>query len=85
MTNASQDHPIQHGSDDAVLDEKLRGVLLQVADDSQLRPEEDVEALLRQRLRDTRIEIPEESIPGLAKRIPGLTQRGGGDLSPGAH
>ncbi|QHC66457.1 hypothetical protein GSU68_07595 [Rathayibacter sp. VKM Ac-2759] len=85
MTNASQDHPIQHGSDDAVLDEKLRGVLLQVAGDSQLRPEEDVEALLRQRLRDTRIEIAEESIPGLAKRIPGLTQRGGGDLSPGAH
>ncbi|KQQ01505.1 MULTISPECIES: hypothetical protein [unclassified Rathayibacter] len=85
MTNASQDHPIQNGSDDAVLDEKLRGVLLQVAGDSQLRPEEDVEALLRQRLRDTRIEIPEASIPGLAKRIPGLTQRGGGDLSPGAH
>jgi len=85
MTNASQDHPIQHGSGDAHLDEKLRGVLLQVAADVELRPDEDVEALLRQRLRDTRIDISEESIPGLAKRIPGLTQRGGGDVNPGAH
>ena len=85
MTNASQDHPIQHGSDDAPLDEKLRGILLQVAGDAELRPEEDVEALLRQRLRDTRIEIAEEHIAGLARRIPGLTQRGGGDLNPGAH
>lgn len=85
MTNASQDHPIQHGSDDAHLDEKLRGVLLQVAGDAQLHPDEDVEALLRQRLRDTRIEISPEAIPGLAQRIPGLMQRGGGDLSPGAH
>lgn len=85
MTSASQDHPVQHGSDDAPLDEKLRGVLLQVAGDAELRPDEDVEALLRQRLRDTQISISEESIPGLAKRIPGLMQRGGGDLSPGAH
>ncbi|MBF4462562.1 MULTISPECIES: hypothetical protein [unclassified Rathayibacter] len=85
MTDAFQDHPIQHGSDDAALDEKLRGVLLQVAADAELRPEEDVEALLRQRLRDTRIAISEEAIPGLARRIPGLTQRGGGDVNPGAH
>lgn len=85
MTNASQDHPIQHGSDDAVLDEKLRGILLQIAGDLQLRPDEDAEALLRQRLRDTEIEIPEASIPGLANRIPGLTQRSDGDLNPGAH
>ncbi|KZX20486.1 hypothetical protein [Rathayibacter tanaceti] len=85
MTNASQDHPIQHGSDDAQLDEKLRGVLLQVAGDAELRPEEDVEALLRQRLRDTKISIAEEAIPGLAARIPSLTRRGGGDLTPGAH
>ncbi|QHF20463.1 hypothetical protein GTU71_06075 [Rathayibacter sp. VKM Ac-2762] len=85
MTNASQDHPIQHGSDDAQLDEKLRGVLLQVAGDAELRPEEDVETLLRQRLRDTRISISDEAIPGLAERIPGLMQRGGGDVNPGAH
>ncbi|OOB89752.1 hypothetical protein [Rathayibacter sp. VKM Ac-2630] len=85
MTNASQDHPIQHGSDDAVLDEKLRGILLQVAGDLQLRPDEDPEALLRQRLRDTRIELSEESIPGLAKRIPGLTDRSTGEMNPGAH
>ncbi|PPG07255.1 MULTISPECIES: hypothetical protein [unclassified Rathayibacter] len=85
MTNASQDHPIQHGSDDAQLDEKLRGLLLQVAGDAELRPEEDVEILLRQRLRDTRISISDEAIPGLAKRIPGLMQRGGGDVNPGAH
>ncbi|KQQ11221.1 MULTISPECIES: hypothetical protein [Rathayibacter] len=85
MTNASQDHPIQHGSDDAVLDEKLRGILLQVAGDLQLRPDEDPEALLRQRLRDTRIELSEESIPGLAKRIPGLTDRSNGEMNPGAH
>jgi hypothetical protein len=85
MTNASQDQPIQDGSGDAQLDEKLRGVLLQVAGDASLRPEEDVEALLRQRLRDTRISISDEAIPGLAKRIPGLMQRGGGDLAPGTH
>ena len=85
MTNASQDHPIQHGSDDAVLDEKLRGILLQVAGDLQLRPDEDPEALLRQRLRDTRIEIPEESIAGLVERIPGLDERSDGEMNPGAR
>lgn len=83
MTKASQDHPIQNGSADAQLDEKLHGVLVQVIGDATLRPEEDVEALLRQRLRDAHIQISEENMLELVQLIPELVQRD--DQNPGAH
>lgn len=85
MTEAEQTHPIQAGSDDAHIDEKLRGILLQLAADHDSRPDEDLEAVLTKRLKDSGITLSPEYIATLARRIPGLTREEGTDLQPGVH
>jgi hypothetical protein len=47
------------GSTEASHEDRLAGVVQQVRADLQLRPEEDGEALLRQRLTDVGIELDE--------------------------
>ncbi|MDN4614373.1 hypothetical protein P5G50_07915 [Leifsonia sp. F6_8S_P_1B] len=53
----TQDEPIMDGSTEATHEDRLAGVVQQVRADLQLRPEEDREELLRQRLTDVGIEL----------------------------
>lgn len=85
MTNAEQNRPVLAGSDDGSIDEKLRGILLQVAADHESRPDEDLEAVLARRLQDAGLHFTEDAVAGLARRVPGLTRKEGTDLQPGAH
>jgi hypothetical protein len=55
----TQDEPAMDGSTEASHEDRLAGVVQQVRADLQLRPEEDGEALLRQRLTDVGIELDE--------------------------
>ncbi|NQX10692.1 hypothetical protein HQQ80_03525 [Microbacteriaceae bacterium VKM Ac-2855] len=85
MSNTEQTQPVQAGSDDAHIDEKLRGILLQLAADHDSRPDEDLEAVLTKRLKDSDISLSTETVASLARKIPGLTRADGTDLQPGVH
>jgi hypothetical protein len=58
----TQDEPAMDGSTEASHEDRLAGVVQQVRADLQLRPEEDGEALLRQRLTDVGIELDEAEL-----------------------
>lgn len=77
MTNAEQNEPVQHGSLDAAQHAKVHGILLQVAADHELRPEEDVVLVLTQRLKDAGITLSEESIVGLTHGLPTISDSTG--------
>jgi hypothetical protein len=65
----TQDEPIMDGSTEAGRDEKVRGIVDQLTADMQLRPQEDSEKLLRQRLRDSGIELDDAEIHRIAKSV----------------
>jgi hypothetical protein len=65
----TQDEPIMNGSTEAGRDEKVRGLVEQLTADMQLRPQEDSERLLRQRLDDADIELDDAEIHRIAKSV----------------
>ncbi|MDR6973203.1 hypothetical protein [Leifsonia shinshuensis] len=65
----SQDEPIMQGATDASDQSKVAGIVEQVRADMQLRGSEDSERLLKQRLSETGIELPQEEISRLVQEI----------------
>jgi hypothetical protein len=65
----TQDEPIMHGSTEATDESKVAGIVEQVRSDVQLRPSEDTELLLTQRLDETGIRLPPEEIARLVDEI----------------
>ncbi|MFP3464382.1 hypothetical protein [Leifsonia sp. SIMBA_070] len=65
----TQDEPIMHGSADATDESKVAGIVEQVRADMQLRGSEDSERLLKQRLADAGIQLPQEEISRLVQEI----------------
>lgn len=66
-----QNQPVQQGSFDATDDERLQGLLSQVAADLDARPDEDAVGLLTLRLADAGIEMDHDEIVTLAGELPG--------------
>ena len=62
-------NPIQHGSNDATLDQKLDGLVAQVRVDYLQGTATDVAAVLQQRLIDSGIELDADAIAALAERV----------------
>jgi len=58
-----------HGSTEASDDSKVAGIVEQVRADMQLRGSEDGERLLKQRLDETGIQLPQEEITRLVQEI----------------
>jgi len=58
----TQDEPIMNGSTEAGHDEKVQGLIDQLKADLQLRPQEDAEKLLRQRLDDAGMSLDDDEI-----------------------
>ena len=65
----TQDEPIMDGSLDASRDEKVAGIVEQIRAEMQLRPHEDGELLLRQRLEETGIELDDAEISRRAVEV----------------
>jgi hypothetical protein len=65
----SQDEPIMNGSTGAGHDEKVNGLVDQLKGDLQLRPQEDAEKLLRQRLDDADISLDDDEISRIVKSV----------------
>jgi hypothetical protein len=65
----TQDEPIMHGSADASDDAKVAGIVEQVRADMQLRGQEDSERLLKQRLDEAGLQLPQEEISRLVADI----------------
>ncbi|MFF1878126.1 hypothetical protein [Leifsonia sp. NPDC058230] len=65
----TQNEPIMDGSADASRDAKVQGIVEQLTADMQLRPQEDGERLLRERLTDAGIELDDAEIHRLAKGV----------------
>jgi hypothetical protein len=65
----TQDEPIMDGSTEAEDDQKVRGIVDQLAADLQLRPQEDSERLLRQRLDDAGIVLDDAEISRIVTSI----------------
>jgi uncharacterized protein YpuA (DUF1002 family) len=65
----SQDEPIMNGSTEAGQDEKVNGLVDQLKGDLQLRPQEDAEKLLRQRLDDADISLDDDEISRIVKSV----------------
>lgn len=71
MTNQGElSEPVQDGSGDATRDDKIAGLLQQVAADVALRPGEDALGLLTLRLADAGIEMDQNEIEELAANLP---------------
>jgi hypothetical protein len=68
---ATQDSPIQDGSDDASLEQKLAGLVAQTRADYLQGVTTDVAAHLQQRLIDSGIELSQERIEQLALKVTG--------------
>ena len=66
---ATQDSPIQEGFDDADDDARIAGIIEQVRADALIGSGADVEAALRQRVAQARIEVPETEWPALLARL----------------
>jgi hypothetical protein len=62
--------PVQDGSGSATRDDKIAGLLQQVAADVALRPGEDAVGLLTLRLADAGIEMDDHEIAELAANLP---------------
>ncbi|UAJ80514.1 hypothetical protein IT072_05670 [Leifsonia sp. ZF2019] len=65
----SQDEPVMDGSNEAGADAKVAGIIDQVRADMQLRPREDSEKLLRQRLSDAGIQLDDAEISRIAGEV----------------
>lgn len=65
----TQDEPVMSGSDEAGRDEKVRGIVEQLTADMQLRPQEDSEKLLKQRLDDAGIASDDAEVSRLARDV----------------
>ncbi|HXH35096.1 MAG TPA: hypothetical protein VNJ54_11875 [Plantibacter sp.] len=57
---------------DASGDDRLHGILVQVAADRSLSPELDVRAAIADRLRDQQIVVDERELDELVRSLPGL-------------
>jgi hypothetical protein len=68
---ATQDFPIQHGSDDATDEQKIAGLVQQTRADYLQGVATDVAAHLQQRLIDAGIELGPDRIADLAKQVTG--------------
>jgi radical SAM superfamily enzyme len=66
---ATQDSPIQHGSDDATEEQKIAGLVLQTRADYLQGVATDVVAHLQQRLIEAGIELDRDRIEELAKDV----------------
>ena len=61
--------PVQEGSNDATRDQKISGLVRQVAADLALRPQEDLLTQLRVRLSDAGITVDEDELIAIAGTI----------------
>ncbi|WP_025155602.1 hypothetical protein [Leifsonia aquatica] len=65
----TQDEPVMDGSTDAGTGEKVAGIVEQMRADMQLRPREDSEKLLRQRLEEAGIPLDDAEISRIAADV----------------
>jgi hypothetical protein len=65
----TQDEPVMDGSNEAGSQAKVAGIVEQMRGDMQLRPREDSEKLLRQRLSDAGIELDDAEISRIAQDV----------------
>ncbi|QEE62151.1 hypothetical protein FVA74_11640 [Salinibacterium sp. dk2585] len=66
----TQDGPIQDGSDDASNEQRLDGIIEQVRSDlRQGHTHESAEQMLRQRVRETGVELSDERIAEIARGL----------------
>ncbi|MET4782949.1 hypothetical protein [Glaciihabitans sp. UYNi722] len=65
----TQNEPVQDGHNDASVGDKVQGIVNQIAGDVALRPEENIDRLLRARLADAGIELDDEEITALVARL----------------
>ncbi|MGN6425593.1 hypothetical protein [uncultured Leifsonia sp.] len=65
----TQDEPVMDGSTEAGDDVKVAGIVEQLRADMQLRPQEDSERLLRQRLEDAGIVLDDAEISRIARDV----------------
>ncbi|MET3566316.1 MULTISPECIES: hypothetical protein [Microbacteriaceae] len=65
----TQDEPIMQGSTDATDESKVAGIVEQVRADMQLRGSEDSERLLKQRLDEAGIQLPQEEVSRLVHEV----------------
>ncbi|WP_348786780.1 hypothetical protein [Leifsonia sp. NPDC080035] len=65
----TQDEPVMDGSTEAGVDVKVAGIVEQLRADMQLRPQEDSERLLRQRLTDAGIQLDDAEISRIARDV----------------
>lgn len=72
MNNGSQDTPVEDGALDATPDEKKRGILQQVAADSNGTSEEDTARALEQRLTEAGVAVDEAELRDLMASLPSL-------------
>ncbi len=68
---ATQDSPIQDGSDDATEEQKIAGLVAQTRADYLQGVATDVAAELQQRLIDAGIELDRERVDALTKQVTG--------------
>ncbi len=68
---ATQDSPIQQGSNDATEEQKIAGLLTQTRADYLQGVTTDVAAHLQQRLIDAGIELSRERVEALAQKVTG--------------
>ncbi|WP_403021108.1 hypothetical protein [Salinibacterium sp. GXW1014] len=66
----TQDGPIQDGSDDATNEQRLDGIIEQVRSDiREGHTHEPAEQMLRQRVRETGVEVSDERIAEIARGL----------------
>jgi hypothetical protein len=68
----TQDAPIEHGSFDGSVDQKKRGILIQVGADTTGQPHADVVAMLTQRLLEAGLPADDAEIDDLARHLPSV-------------
>jgi len=66
---ATQDEPMQAGSTEAEQPERIEGILVQIRNDLQARPDEGARRLLEQRVRDQKLDLSSEEFDALLARI----------------
>lgn len=68
-STGTQDSPVEDGSDDATIEEKLRGLVAQIRRDFHIGVSPDPEEDLRRRLGDSGIEISDDEFEKLLADI----------------
>jgi hypothetical protein len=72
MNNGQQNAPVQDGALDATSDEKKRGILQQVAADSNGASEEETARALNQRLTEAGVPVDDAELHDLMGQLPSL-------------